>query len=77
VFTKSWLKPEIFRSEVFPSKYTTYWLDRPSRRGGEVLIAVDSELTTEVITSDEINDIEFLCLKLSLPGISISNKNTS
>jgi len=69
VFTKTCLKPEILTSEVFPSKYTTYRLDRPSRRGGGVLIAVDSELTSEVISSDEINDIEFLCIKLSLPGI--------
>jgi len=71
VFTETWLKPEVLSSEVFPSKYTTYSLDRPSRRGGGVLIAVDSELTSEVITSDEINYIEFLCIKLSLPGISI------
>jgi len=49
----------------------TYRLDRPSRRGAEVLTAVNSELTFEVITSDEVNDIEFLCIKLSLPGISI------
>jgi len=49
----------------------TYRLDRPSRRGAEVLTAVNSELTFEVITSDEVNDIEFLCIKLSLPGISL------
>jgi len=66
-FTETWLKPEILSSGVFQSKYTTYRLDRPSRRGGGVLIAVDSELTSEVITSDEINDMEFLCIKLSLP----------
>jgi len=71
VFTETWLKPEILSSEVFPSKYTTYRFDRPTRRGGRVLIAVESELTSEVIPSDEINDTEFLCIKLSLPGISI------
>jgi len=64
VFTETWLKPEILSSEVFPSKFKTYRIDRPSRRGGGVLIAVDSELTSEAITSDEINDIEFLCIKL-------------
>jgi len=63
VFTETWLKPEVLSSEVFPSKYTTYRLDRPSRRGGGVLIAVDSELTSEVITSDEINDIEISVYK--------------
>jgi len=55
VFTETWLKPGILRSQVFPSKYTAYRVDRPS----------------EVITSDEINDTEFLCIKLSLLGISI------
>jgi len=68
VFKETWLKSEIRSSEVFPSKYTTYRLDRPTQRRGGVLIAVDLELTSEVITSDEINDIEFLCIKLSLPG---------
>jgi len=32
VFTETWLKPDILSSEVFPSKYTTYVLDRPTRR---------------------------------------------
>jgi len=59
VFTETWLKQEILSSKVFPSKYTTYRLDRPSRRVGGVLTAVDSELRSEVITSDEINDIYF------------------
>jgi len=71
VLTETWLKPKILSSEVFPSKYTTYRLDRTFRRGGGVLIAVDSELTSEIIKSDETKEIEFLCIKLLLPGISI------
>jgi len=71
LFTETLLKPKILSSEIFTSKYRNYRLDRSSRRGGGVLIAVDAELTSEVITSDEIYDIEFLCIKLSLPGISI------
>jgi len=39
MFTETWLKLDLFSSEVFPCKYTIYRLDRRTRRGGGVLIA--------------------------------------
>jgi len=39
VFTETWLNWKILSSGDFPSKYTIYRLDRPSRRGGGVLLS--------------------------------------
>jgi len=50
VYTEPLLKADILSSEVIPSKYTTYRLDRPTQRRGGVLIAVDSELTSKETT---------------------------
>ncbi|XP_043065436.1 uncharacterized protein LOC122320889 [Drosophila ficusphila] len=47
--------------------YTIYRHDRPSKRGGGVLIAVESTLTSEEVLFDELNSIEFICVKLSVP----------
>jgi len=42
-----------------------YRYDRPSRRGGGVLIAVRSTLASEELLFDESRNSEFLCVKLS------------
>ncbi|KAH8272255.1 hypothetical protein KR018_001498, partial [Drosophila ironensis] len=44
VFTETWLKSDILNSEIFPNKYSIFRRDRPHRRGGGVLIAIDSKL---------------------------------
>jgi len=66
IFTETWLKPEILNSDIFPGKYTIYRHDRPSRRGGVVLIAADSTLTSEEILVEEFYNIEFIFVRL--PG---------
>jgi len=65
VFTETWLKPEILNSEVFLGMYTIYRYDRPSRRGGGVLIAVRSTLATEELLFDESRNSELIRVKLS------------
>jgi len=47
--------------------YTIYRYDRPSRRGGGVLIAVRSTLASEELLLDDSRNSEFLCVKLSFP----------
>jgi len=64
-FTETWLKPDILSCEVFPSSYTTYRHDRPTQHGGGVFIAVDSDLTSDILILEERNDIEFLGITLS------------
>jgi len=64
-FTETWLKPDILSCEVFPSSYTTYRHDRPTQHGGGVFIAVDSDLTSDILILEEKNDIEFLGITLS------------
>jgi hypothetical protein len=68
VLTETWLKPEILSSEVLPSKYTIYRRDRTDRRGGGVLVAVDSTIASDFIQPEVQYDIEFICVKLHLPG---------
>ena len=69
VFTETWLKPDILDSEIFSVKYTTYRLDRPSQRGGGVLIAVDSNLSSEEIPFVSPIDIEFISIKICFRGV--------
>ncbi|KAH8373881.1 hypothetical protein KR200_007776, partial [Drosophila serrata] len=67
VLTETWLKSEILSSEVFPAVFTVYRLDRRIRRGGGVLIAVDSSLTSELLTFKECNDVSTY-LKINIPN---------
>ncbi|SPP90004.1 Hypothetical predicted protein, partial [Drosophila guanche] len=71
VFTETWLKPDILSSEVLADRYTIYRNDRSSRRGGGVLIAVNSNFTSELFIVQVSQDLEFLCVRLILPGQSI------
>jgi len=48
VFTETCLKPDIPNFEDFSGMYAIYRHDRPFRRGGGDLIAVSSNLTSEV-----------------------------
>jgi len=65
VFTETWLKPEILNSEVFPGMYIIYRYNRPSRRGGGVLVTVRSTLASEELLLVDSRNSEFLCVKLS------------
>lgn len=71
MLTETWLKPEILNSEVFPGMYTIYRFDRPSRRGGGVLIAVRSTLASEELLLDDSRNSEFVCVKLSFSDRSV------
>jgi len=70
-FTETWLKPEISVNEVLSNNFNAYRTDRSSRRGGGVLIAVSTSLTSERIHSDTPNEIEFVSVKVSLQSFSI------
>jgi len=64
------LKPEISDNEVLSNNFNAYRTDRSSRRGGGVLIAVSTSLTSERIHSDTPNEIEFVSEKVSLQSLS-------
>jgi len=66
VFTETGLRPDILYSEIFPGNYTIYRHDRPSRRGGGVLIAVDSTIKSDEKRVEEFNTTKFVCVKLSM-----------
>jgi len=70
-FTETWLKPEISDSEVLCNNFNTYRTDRSPRRGGGVLSAVTSTLTSERIYFHNHSDIEFVGVKVSLESFSI------
>lgn len=68
--TETWLKPDNYNSELFCNKYVVYRFDRISRAGG-VLIAVDSSISSELLSFDNTSDIEFIAVKLLLPSFRL------
>lgn len=73
MLTETWLKPEVLSFEVLPSKYTIYRRDQTDRRGGGVLIADDSTITSDFIKPEVQYDIECICVKLNLSGFFVYN----
>ena len=61
--TETWLSDSILDSEILPTGYTIYRLDRPSRGGGE-LLAVDKTIVSQQLSSP-IN-FELLLIRISL-----------
>lgn len=63
VFTQTWLKPDILNSEIFPNKYPFFKCDYLSRSRGDVLNAVDSNLYSDIVSTECLPNIEFVCVK--------------
>lgn len=61
--TETWLKPEIYDSEVIPPSYTLYRNDRADGYGG-VLLAVKSDITSSEYSKSK--NIEFIAAKIQL-----------
>lgn len=59
IFTETWLKDNIFDTEILCARYQIYRKNRNQRNGGGVLIAVLSTIPSEVLISN-ISDIEFI-----------------
>ena len=60
VFSETWLKTSILNSEILCSKYQIFRKDRVCKKGGGVLIAVDTKYTTNLIDLNDFLDIEFV-----------------
>ena len=69
VFSETWLKTSILNSEILCSKYQIFRKDRVCKKGGGVLIAVDTKYTTNLIDLNDFLDIEFVGVSIEL-GIS-------
>lgn len=65
-FTETWLKPEIYSSEVFCNQYQVFRRDRLFKKGGGVLIAVHVSLPVEQFDFHQPIDVEFLCVCIRL-----------
>ena len=61
--TETWLHDEISNSEIIPTNYTTYRKDRKSRGGG-VLIAINNDIPSQLITTHPL--IEMISIELDL-----------
>jgi len=66
--TETWLQYTVLDTEIFCQDYNVHRKDRTDRRGGGVLLAVKSSLHFEPIVDALFDDIEFICIKVSLPG---------
>lgn len=76
VFTETWLVENVLNSEIFCDKYQIYRRDRGFNiRGGGVLIAVSTHLSSQLLLHDSNMDIEFIAviIKLSYRNILISS----
>jgi len=68
---ETWLKAKISDSEVLSSTFSAFRTDRPSRKGGGVLIGFTTCPTSERIHFDIPNEIEFVSMKVSLHSLSV------
>lgn len=66
ILTETWLKPDIEDKELFPAHlcYNIFRHDRPSRRGGGVLIAIKKNISSFNICLAN-HGLEFLCICIS------------
>ena len=62
VITETWLTANIYDNEIIPTGYSIFRCDRASRGGG-VLIAVDSNLTSSLIPSPP-SALEYISVKV-------------
>lgn len=65
--TETWLNHSFQNTEIIPSHYTIYRHDRPTRGGG-VLIAVNSSLSSSQLKSPF--DLEIVCVTIVTPSIT-------
>lgn len=68
-FIETRLTSEILSSETFSERYTTYGLDQLGRRGGGVLIALDSIIASDLLQPEIQFDIELIYVNLHFPGV--------
>ena len=66
--TETWLNSSVQNSEIFCSNYNLFRKDREGRIGGGVLIAVKFTYHSEFVSNELFEDIEFVCVKIGLPG---------
>ena len=62
--SETWLRKDIFNSEIFPPGYTTYRKDREDGYGG-VLIAVKDNFISEKL--DVPSDTDSVYIRIALP----------
>lgn len=72
VFTETWLTPNQKDCEFLDKQYKAFRKDRSQSnlkesRGGGVLIAILNEIECDEINTPEMNDLEVVCIKISLP----------
>lgn len=68
VFTETWLK-NTSKLEIFDEGFDVYRCDRTSgnsdkKRGGGVLVAVSSKLYSDPVIIEDINGVEYVCVKI-------------
>lgn len=71
--TETWLNGSINNNEFISDRYSVYRKDREQssvkeKRGGGVLIAIRTEIHSELYTNDKMNDLEAVCVKIPLPS---------
>mgnify|MGYP003482109637 FL=1 len=66
IFTETWLKDNVFDSELLCNKYQIFRFNRNDRNGGGVLIAISCLFQSEVISHDNSLSIEFISVVIKL-----------
>lgn len=66
IFTETWLKDNVFNSEILCNKYQIYRYNRNNRNGGGVLIAVSCRFVSESISTCSSDNTEFICVMIKL-----------
>lgn len=74
--TETWLTSAHYSEEYFSSDYIVYRPDRPNtvnneRRGGGTLVAVSANITSEQLPLSGNDDLESICVKLTLNRLAI------
>lgn len=67
--TETWLSPDHHDREFMDDKYKTFRKDRifsdiDCENGGGVLIAIKNEIECSVVTTEEMDDLESVCIKI-------------
>ena len=68
---ESWLNPNIYSGEVFPSEYNAFRKDRSDCYGG-VIIACHNKLTSFQLTLDDNSSSELIVIQLQLDNTYIN-----
>lgn len=67
IFTETWLVDNVLNTEIFCGNYQIYRRDRGNLiKGGGVLIAVSNRLSSDVLYSEGLYDIEFIGVAVKL-----------